>query len=74
MILVFGLLGWFFCAIFSIMAWVMGSADLREMRAGRMDRSGMGMTQAGMVIGMIHCILCLLGILFFFLAVAAGAN
>src|SRR5947209_1369203 len=40
LILVFGLLGFVMsCPIFSLMAWVMGSHDLNEMRAGRMDRS-----------------------------------
>lgn len=76
MILAFAILGWAFCAVFGIMAWVMGNADLREMRAGRMDRSGMGLTQAGMVIGMIQCILLMIAVpiylLVFFAAVAGN--
>jgi len=50
------------CPIFGICAWVMGSADLREMQAGRMDSSGLGLTQAGQIIGMIHAILTILAI------------
>jgi hypothetical protein len=41
-------------------AWVMGHADLREMRRGLMDESGMSLTQAGMILGMIYTILGLL--------------
>ena len=45
------------CAILSIMAWVMGNNDLREMREGRMDPEGQSLTQAGYVIGMLLSIL-----------------
>lgn len=38
-------------------AWVMGNADLREMKAGRMDREGESNTQAGRICGMIATIL-----------------
>jgi hypothetical protein len=41
------------CPVLSFLAWTMGTRDLREMREGRMDPSGMGMTQAGMVLGML---------------------
>ena len=63
-----------------ILAWVMGSSDLKQMRAGQMDASGYGTTQAGMYIGIIATCLFLLGIvlyiLLFVLAIglaAAGA-
>jgi hypothetical protein len=62
LILVLGLVGIIMgCPIFSLMAWVMGSGDLREMRAGRMDRSGEGLTQAGQLLGMIPSILFIFG-------------
>lgn len=35
------------------LAWVMGNADLAEIRAGRMDPGGEGTVQAGRVLGMI---------------------
>ena len=38
----------------------MGNTDLREMHRGQMDESGMSLTQAGMVLGMIATILWLL--------------
>ena len=60
MILTFGILSLTMgiCGlIFGPMAWAMGSSDLREIRAGRMDRSGQGITQAGMICGMITSII-----------------
>ncbi len=78
LIFVLGLLGWVVtCPILAIMAWVMGSADLREMRSGRMDPAGMGLTQAGQVLGMIYSMLWILVFLLFLfiilIGVAAGA-
>jgi hypothetical protein len=51
LVLVMGILGFMSCPLFSIVAWVIGSRDLWEMRAGRMDRSGEGLTLAGMILG-----------------------
>ena len=62
LILVFGILGFVLCPIFSIIAWVMGSTDLKEMDAGRMDPEGRGLTKAGQVLGMIEVALIALGI------------
>jgi hypothetical protein len=39
--------------IFGPIAWIMGNNDLREMRAGRMDRSGEGTTKAGQICGIV---------------------
>ena len=78
MILAFGILGWVFtCPVFAVMAWVMGTSDLREMRSGRMDSSGMGLTQAGHVLGMIYTLLwlvvCIIAVFVTLLAVATQA-
>lgn len=54
LILVFGILGWFVCTIFAIVAWIMANQDLAAMSAGQMDPSGRGLTQAGRIIAMIH--------------------
>jgi hypothetical protein len=64
------------CPIFGLFAWTMGSADLREMRLGRMDPSGMGLTQAGQIIGMIHSILVIVGVVIFVfvMLLAVGAS
>src|SRR5581483_8534401 len=53
LILVLGLLSWMGCPLLSFEALIMGSHDLREMRSGRMDRSGEAITLAGMMFGMI---------------------
>ena len=68
MILVFGILGVICCIIFAILAWVMGSGDLKAMAEGQMDPSGEGMTKVGKILGMVGCalgILSLVWILFF---------
>jgi hypothetical protein len=66
-ILTFGLLALIPCPftgiIFGIIAWMMANTDLTEMRSGRMDRDGEGLTQAGRVLGIIG--LALLPILCF---------
>lgn len=51
------------CFILGIIAWVMGSGDLREMDAGRMDPSGRGLTLAGKICGIISVVLSILAIL-----------
>ncbi len=43
--------------IFGPLAWTMGNNDLKEMKAGRMDRSGEGMTRAGKICGIIATVL-----------------
>jgi hypothetical protein len=62
LVLVFGILGLVCCVILGIIAWVMGSSDLREMDAGRVDPSGRGLTQAGKICGIISVALTILGI------------
>lgn len=78
LILVLGLLGFAInCPIFCFMAWVMGSSDLREMRAGRMDKSGEGLTRVGQVLGMILSLFWILGgvvLLLFILAAAVNGG
>jgi ribosomal protein S27E len=65
LVLALGLLGCFTCPFFSLVAWVMGSHDLREMRAGRMDRSGESPTMAGMILGMILSLLWIISAMLF---------
>ena len=57
-ILVFAILSWVICFGFGIAAWIMANEDLKEMKAGRMDPSGEGITFAGKIIAMIQLILC----------------
>ncbi|MFO0867954.1 MAG: DUF4190 domain-containing protein [Pirellulales bacterium] len=63
-ILVLGVLGWLFCFLFGVVAFALGQADVRAMRRGEMDESGMGMTQAGMYLGLANVILSLLFLAF----------
>ena len=65
----------FGCPVFSIMAWVMGGSDLREMDAGRMDPSGRDTTRVGQLTGMIVSLIWIfvsVAALFFFLIAAAS--
>ena len=76
MILAFGILGWFVMPIvFAILAWVMGNNDLQEMDAGIMDPAGRDMTQIGRILGMVNCILMIVGlaVAFLFVLVFFGA-
>jgi hypothetical protein len=72
LILVFGILGLVICFPFGIAAWLMGNGDLREMREGRMDPSGQGMTQAGRIIGIVSTILALIGVVIAVLMLMLG--
>jgi hypothetical protein len=75
LILVLGIMAFIVaCPVLSFIAWAMGTNDLREMREGRMDPSGMNMTQAGMVLGMlvsVGTIIVLTGLVFYGLFTAA---
>jgi GYF domain 2 len=64
LILTLGILGLVLCHFLGIPAWIMGSADLKEIRAGRMDPAGQGLTQAGMIIGIIACVFMVIGFAF----------
>ena len=60
-ILALGILSWAIgCPIFGVVAWVMGSNDLGEMRAGTMDPQGQNLTEAGRWMGMVHTLLALI--------------
>lgn len=70
-IFVFGAIGWICCLI----AWILGYFDLRAMRLGNMDAAGLGITQAGMICGMIGTILGAMALVVFVLIMfAAVAN
>lgn len=62
LIVVLGILSLVACAPLGIGAWMMGSADLAAMRAGRMDPSGKDMTQIGYILGIIGTVLFLLSL------------
>lgn len=76
-ILMLGIVSWLTCCpVFSLMAWMMGASDLREMRNGRMDPGGTGLTQAGHIMGVILSVFWLVLILggaFLLLLAAVGS-
>lgn len=76
-VLVLGILGIVVCFIMGIIAWVMGNTDLSAMRAGTMDPSGEGLTQAGRICGIISVALGVLGfclgIVWIIFVIALGA-
>jgi hypothetical protein len=45
------------CPIFAVLAWILGSSDLQEMRHGTMDPRGRGMTEAGRILGVLGTLL-----------------
>ncbi|OAI41046.1 hypothetical protein AYO40_03950 [Planctomycetaceae bacterium SCGC AG-212-D15] len=70
MILTFGIVS-LVCGCLAIvcgpMAWTMANADLEQMRAGRMDPEGEGLTNAGRICGIVGTVLgalyfCCIGI------------
>jgi hypothetical protein len=76
-ILVLGILSLVVCQPLGIAAWLMGSADLQKMKAGLMDPSGEGQTQAGYVMGIISVVLMVISLLmicvtFAFIGLTAG--
>lgn len=78
-ILTMGILSLVICGlIFGPIAWVMGNTDLTEIRAGRMDPEGEGLTRAGQICGMIGTILTIvvlcIYLAIFVLAVGAGGR
>jgi hypothetical protein len=74
MILIFGILGLVCCVIFGILAAIMGSNDLKEMAAGRMDRSGEGLTRVGQILGFVSVGLAILGVIIWIISFALGAQ
>ena len=58
--LVLGIPGRVVCGPLGIVAWVMGSRDLKEMDAGTMDPAGRGTAQAGKICGIIATIMLIL--------------
>jgi len=62
LILVFGVLGLVVCQLLSPFAWIMGKADMDAIDQGRMDPEGRGLTQAGMICGIVGTIILILSL------------
>lgn len=68
-VLTLGILGIVICFIMGIIAWVMGSGDLKEMKEGKRDPGGEQLTRAGMICGIVGTILGIIGFLWWIIAV-----
>jgi len=73
-VLVLGILGLVVCNVLGVIAWVMGNSDLAEMRAGTMDPSGYGTTNAGRICGIIATVLMIIGLIFLVIYFAVVAS
>ena len=69
LILILGILSLVCCFICGIIAWVMGSNDLKQMAAGTMDPSGEGMTKAGKICGIVGVALQIVGVVIWLIMV-----
>ena len=75
LILVLGILSLVLCGFFTgIPAWIMGKGDLAKIQAGHMDPEGVGPTKAGMIFGMICCIIpaVLIGLIILLMILGVG--
>ena len=73
LILVLGILSLVGCTFFTgIPAWIMGKGDLAKMKGDQMDSDGKAFTKAGMICGMICCILSIISIVGLGLLMALG--
>jgi len=68
-VLALGIIGIVLCFITGIIAWVIGSSDLREMKEGLRDPEGEGLTRAGMICGIVGTCLAVLGLLWYIVIV-----
>jgi hypothetical protein len=71
-ILALGIISIVVCFITGIIAWVMGSNDLKEMDTGMRDKTGYSLTKAGMICGIIGVVLSVLSI--FWLVFVVGIS
>ena len=65
LILVLGILSLVLCQLLGPVAWILGKGDMAEIDSGRMDPEGRGLTQAGMICGIIATVMLILGLLAF---------
>lgn len=64
-VLLYGVLGLIICPLLSVAAWLMGSADLKEMQAHKMDASGRQLTNSGRILGIIGTVVMLAVLVYF---------
>ncbi len=74
LILVLGILSIVVCAFLGPFAWIMGQGDMKKIAAGSMDASGKGLTQAGMICGIIGTVFLALGLLYVIFVMVLGVG
>ena len=67
-VLVLGILGVVCCGLLAPFAWIMGSSELKAIRAGTSPAAGEGLAKAGMILGIIGSVLLILSLLWVFFA------
>lgn len=72
LLLTLGVLSIVCCSCLGPIAWIMAAKDLREMQQGTKDPTGRGLTQAGLILGIIGSVIVLLTGLVNALVVVAG--
>lgn len=72
LVLVLGILSIVVCAFLGPFAWIMGQGDMKKIAVGSMDPSGKGLTQAGMICGIIGTVLLALGLLYVIFVMVLG--
>ncbi len=74
LILVLGILGLIVCQLLAPVAWIMGKGDMAQIDSGQMDPEGRGLTQAGMILGIVGTIVIVLSLVaLVFFMVLGGA-
>ncbi|MCI0556276.1 MAG: hypothetical protein L0287_35480 [Anaerolineae bacterium] len=75
MILTFGILSvLLFGPFLGIPAWVMGNSDLKKIRAGLIAASAKGLTQGGMILGIVGTFFGVFTIIIIGIAIAVGLS
>jgi hypothetical protein len=62
--LVFGILGLMSMGLFAIPAWILGKAERQAIARGESPDSGLGMAEAGYILGVIGVVLLVIGAVF----------
>jgi hypothetical protein len=68
LILILGILSIVACTPLGPVAWAMGVVDLRQISTGRISPQARGLTQAGMICGIVGSVFLALGVLWFIVA------
>lgn len=72
LVLVLGILSLIICQPLGIVAWIMGRTDLKQMAEGTMDPSGKDTTNIGRILGIVACVLLILGLVVAVVATILG--